>query len=136
MLTAHLEIDRPPVDSFAGFAGIDIEAAERAAAALLVAFGVPDGGEAAVRIPARMAAGLAELLNSPVWTLTTFPNRENQHELVPARDVSFTSVYAHEWRHAERASACRDGSARRSGASLARPIGRLLNFHNKDQEHR
>src|SRR5260370_13436539 len=65
------------------------------AAALLAAFGVPDGSEAAARTPARMVAGLAELLSSPPWEFTTFPNREDHHELVMARDVPFTSVCAH-----------------------------------------
>jgi GTP cyclohydrolase I len=42
-----------------------------------------------------MVAGLAELLSPPPWEFTTFPNREEQHELAPARDVPFTSVCAH-----------------------------------------
>jgi hypothetical protein len=29
-------------------------------------------------------AGLAELLSAPAWEFTTFPNTENQHELVLA----------------------------------------------------
>jgi GTP cyclohydrolase I len=76
-------------------ATFDLEAAERAAAALLAAFGVPAGSEAARRTPARMVAGLAELLSTPAWEFTTFPNAEAQHELVLARDVPFTSVCAH-----------------------------------------
>ena len=76
-------------------AGFDLEAAERAAAALLAAFGVPPGSEAARRTPARMVAGLAELLSTPAWEFTTFPNAEGQHELVLARNVPFTSVCAH-----------------------------------------
>ncbi|MGH3687577.1 MAG: GTP cyclohydrolase I [Pseudonocardiaceae bacterium] len=95
MLTAPLEIDRPPLDLFAGSTLIDLDGAERAAAALLAALGVPDGSEAALRTPARMVAGLAELLSAPQWEFTTFPNREDQHELVLARDVPFTSVCAH-----------------------------------------
>jgi hypothetical protein len=76
-------------------AAFDLEAAERAAAALLAAFGVPAGSEAALRTPARMVAGLAELLSTPAWEFTTFPNAESQHELVLARNVPFTSVCAH-----------------------------------------
>lgn len=76
-------------------AAFDLEAAERAAAALLAAFGVPGESEAALRTPARMVAGLAELLSAPAWEFTTFPNTENQHELVLARNVPFTSVCAH-----------------------------------------
>jgi len=76
-------------------AAFDLEAAERAAAALLAAFGVPRESEAALRTPARMVAGLAELLSTPAWEFTTFPNTENQHELVLARNVPFTSLCAH-----------------------------------------
>jgi GTP cyclohydrolase I len=76
-------------------AAFDLAAAERAAAALLAAFGVPAGSEAALRTPARVVAGLAELLSAPAWEFTTFPNTENQHELVLARNVPFTSVCAH-----------------------------------------
>ena len=76
-------------------AAFDLEAAERAAAALLAAFGVPPGSEAARRTPARMVAGLAELLSTPAWEFTTFPSAESQHELVLARNVPFTSACAH-----------------------------------------
>jgi GTP cyclohydrolase I len=78
-----------------GSPSFDLEAAERAAAALLAAFGVADGSEAAARTPARMVAGLAELLSTAAWEFTTFPNIEGQHELVLARNVPFTSVCAH-----------------------------------------
>lgn len=74
---------------------IDLDAAEQAAAALLTALGVPDGTETAARTPARMVAGLAELLTAPSYEFTTFDNREGQHELVLVRDVPFTSVCAH-----------------------------------------
>jgi GTP cyclohydrolase I len=76
-------------------AAFDLEAAERAAAALLAAFGVPAGSEAALRTPARMVAGLAELLSTSAWEFTTFPNAESQHELVLARNVPFTPICAH-----------------------------------------
>jgi GTP cyclohydrolase IA len=76
-------------------AAFDLEAAERAAAALLAAFGVPADSEAALRTPARMVVGLAELLSAPAWEFTTFRNAESQHELVLARNVPFTSVCAY-----------------------------------------
>jgi GTP cyclohydrolase I len=95
VVTAHPDCACPPVDLMAGSAGVDIEIAERAASALLAALGVPEDSEAARRTPARMVAGLVELLSSPRWEFTTFPNREGQHELVLARDVPFTSVCAH-----------------------------------------
>jgi len=78
-----------------GSVAFDLEAAEEAAAALLAAFGVPAGSEAARRTPARMVAGLAELLSTQAWEFTTFPNAESQHELVLARNIPFTSVCAH-----------------------------------------
>jgi hypothetical protein len=73
--TAYPETSPPPEDPFPGSPGIDIEAAEQAAAALLAALGVPEGSEAALPIPARMIAGLAELLSTPAWEFTTFPPR-------------------------------------------------------------
>lgn len=93
MLATYLGTGRAPVDLVSP--GIDVEAAVRAAAALLAALGIPDGSEAALRTPGRMVAGLAELLSSSPWEFTTFPNTEGQHELVLARDVPFTSVCAH-----------------------------------------
>ncbi|MGW4411366.1 GTP cyclohydrolase I [Nonomuraea sp. NPDC004702] len=95
MLIAHPENHRLPATFIPGSPGIDVAAAEQAAAALLAAIGVSNGSEAADRTPARMVAGLAELLNCPAWEFTTFPNREGQHELVLARDVPFTSLCAH-----------------------------------------
>ncbi|MGQ0779207.1 MAG: GTP cyclohydrolase I [Pseudonocardiales bacterium] len=83
------------MDLFGGSPVLNIEEAERAAAALLAALGVPDGGEVALRTPARMVAGLAELLSSPPWEFTTFSNLEEQYELVLARDLPFTSICAH-----------------------------------------
>jgi len=93
VLATYLGAGRAPVDLVSP--GIDVEAAVRAAAALLAALGIPDGSEAALRTPGRMVAGLAELLSSSPWEFTTFPNTEGQHELVLARDVPFTSVCAH-----------------------------------------
>jgi GTP cyclohydrolase I len=93
VLATYLGADRALVDLVSP--GIDMEAAVRAAAALLAALGIPDGSEAALRTPGRMVAGLAELLGSSPWEFTTFPNTEGQHELVLARDVPFTSVCAH-----------------------------------------
>ncbi|MFI0412404.1 GTP cyclohydrolase I [Actinomadura sp. 3N508] len=96
MLTAaHPDTVHQPAEPLPGATAIDLGAAERAAAALLAALGVPEGTEAARRTPERMVAGLAELLTAPTWEFTTFPNHEGQHELVLARDVPFTSVCAH-----------------------------------------
>ena len=74
MLATYLGTGRAPVDMVTVSPGIDVEAAVRAAAALLAALGIPDGSEAAVRTPGRMVAGLAELLSSSPWEFATFPN--------------------------------------------------------------
>ncbi len=95
MLTAHPDTDRLPVDLVTGSPGLNVEEAERAAAAPLAALGVPEDSEVALRTPARIVAGLVELLSSPPWEFTTFPNRREQHELVLARDLPFTSICAH-----------------------------------------
>jgi GTP cyclohydrolase I len=73
----------------------DVTAAERAVADLLAALGVAPDCEIARNTPARVAAGLAELLTPADFTLTTFPNREGHRELVVARDVPFRSLCAH-----------------------------------------
>ncbi len=52
--------------------GVDLGAAERAAAAFLAALGVTGPG----RDPRRMARAYAELLNPRSFDLTTFPNDE------------------------------------------------------------
>ncbi|GAA1022124.1 hypothetical protein Aple_064760 [Acrocarpospora pleiomorpha] len=88
-------LDGNPGDLVAGSPRLNIAQAELAAAALLAALGVPADSEVARRTPARMVAGLAELLTCPPWEFTTFPNREYQHELVLVRDVPFTSMCAH-----------------------------------------
>jgi GTP cyclohydrolase IA len=95
VLTADPETGPRAVGLIARTPGIDVEAAEQAASALLAALGVPDSSEAALRTPARMVAGLAELLSASAWEFTTFPNREDQHELVLTRHIPFTSVCAH-----------------------------------------
>jgi GTP cyclohydrolase I len=74
---------------------LDRVSAERAAASLLAALGVPDDSEVARRTPARMVAGLAELLDRSAFEFTTFPNREGQHDLVLVRGVPFISICAH-----------------------------------------
>lgn len=76
MLATYPGNGRAPVDMVTVSPCIDVEAAERAAAALLAALGIPDGSEAALGTPVRMVAGLAELLSSAPWESTTFPNPE------------------------------------------------------------
>ena len=75
--------------------GVDLAAAERAAADLLTAFGVDLGDDTLAGTPARMVRGLAELLTPRKFTLTTFPNDDGYDELVVARRIPFVSVCEH-----------------------------------------
>jgi GTP cyclohydrolase IA len=75
--------------------GVDLAAAERAAADLLSAFGVDLGDDTLAGTPGRMVRGLAELLTPREFTLTTFPNDGGYDELVVARRIPFVSVCEH-----------------------------------------
>ena len=74
---------------------IDLEAAERAVEALLVALGEDVTREALARTPARVVSAYAELLATKEFDLTTFPNDEGYDELVVARDIPFSSLCEH-----------------------------------------
>ena len=74
---------------------IDLEAAERAVADLLVALGHDPETEQLAETPRRVAAAYAELLTSRPFDLTTFPNDEGYDELVLARDIPFQSLCEH-----------------------------------------
>ena len=75
--------------------GIDLVAAEGAAAGLLTAFGLDLTDPTLAGTPGRMVRGYAELLTPRPFTLTTFPNDEGYDELVLARNIPFTSVCEH-----------------------------------------
>jgi GTP cyclohydrolase IA len=76
-------------------AGLDLPAAERAAAAFLIALGVDlDAPERRVT-PARMARAFAELLSPHPFQLTSFPNNDRYEELVLARGVPFRTLCEH-----------------------------------------
>ena len=72
-------------------AGMDLAAAERAAAAFLDAL----GATTPPATPGRMARAYAELLSPRSFDLTTFPNDEAYDELVLARDIPVRSVCEH-----------------------------------------
>jgi GTP cyclohydrolase I len=74
---------------------IDLPAAERAAADLLRALGVPRDTESTRDTPRRMAHAYAELFSPPPFELTTFPNDEDYDELVLARSIPVRSVCEH-----------------------------------------
>jgi GTP cyclohydrolase I len=76
-------------------AGVDLEAARRAAADFLVALGIDLSREELRETPARMARAYAELFDARAFKLTTFPNDEGYDELVLARDIPFRTVCEH-----------------------------------------
>lgn len=74
---------------------IDVQAAERAAAHLLVALGA-DLTEAGLReTPRRMVAAYSELLTPQPFHPTTFPNEEAYDELIVVRAIPFHSLCMH-----------------------------------------
>jgi GTP cyclohydrolase I len=70
-------------------------AAERAAAAFLVALGLDITSASMAETPARMARAYAELLTPRDFALTTFDNDEDYDELVLARSIPIRSVCEH-----------------------------------------
>ncbi|WP_315987082.1 GTP cyclohydrolase I FolE [Actinomadura sp. HBU206391] len=75
--------------------GVDLVAAERAAADLLRALGIGLESESLRGTPGRMARAYAELFNPRPFDLTTFPNDEGYDELVLARGIPLRSVCEH-----------------------------------------
>lgn len=73
---------------------IDVDAAEEAARALLVALGTDMERAGIAETPRRMAAAFAELLTPVAFVATTFPN-EGYDELVVVRDIPFHSLCMH-----------------------------------------
>jgi len=76
-------------------ATVDLAAAERAAADLLLALGVSTDDESLRGTPGRMARAYAELFSARPFQLTTFPNDEGYDELVLARGIPFRTVCEH-----------------------------------------
>src|SRR5438105_4654097 len=74
---------------------IDLEAAERAVADLLVALGHDPTTDHLVDTPRRVAHAYAEMLTPRDFDLTTFPNDEHYDELVLARYIPFQSLCEH-----------------------------------------
>src|SRR5580692_12665249 len=75
--------------------GVDVEAAERAAADFLAALGIDVDHEDLRATPGRMARAYAELFSSRPLRLTTFANDEGYDELVLARGIPFRTVCEH-----------------------------------------
>jgi GTP cyclohydrolase IA len=74
---------------------MDLDAAERAAAAFLRALGIEVDSESLRATPRRMAQAYAELFTPRPFDLTTFPNDEGYDELVLARAIPVRSVCEH-----------------------------------------
>lgn len=68
---------------------------QRAAHALLVAFGADVDGETLAETPRRVAEAYAELLTPQPFEATTFPNDDGYDELIVARAIPFHSLCAH-----------------------------------------
>jgi len=75
--------------------GIDLGAAQQAAADFLAALGIDLDREELQATPARMARAYAELFAARPFRLTTFPNDEGYDELVLARGIPFRTVCEH-----------------------------------------
>jgi GTP cyclohydrolase I len=76
-------------------AGIDLDAASRAAADFLAALGIDVDGQDLRETQARMARAYAELFSARSLRLTTFANDEGYDELVVARGIPFRTVCEH-----------------------------------------
>jgi GTP cyclohydrolase I len=74
---------------------VDLDAAERAVADLLIALGHDPATEHLVDTPRRVAHAYAEMLTPRAFDLTTFPNDEGYDELVVARDIPLQSLCQH-----------------------------------------
>ncbi|TQM84950.1 GTP cyclohydrolase I [Saccharothrix saharensis] len=78
-----------------GRPGVDVEAARRAVADLLVALGKDPASEHLADTPRRVAHAYAEMLTPREFDLTTFPNEEGYDELVLARGIPVQSLCEH-----------------------------------------
>ena len=92
---APVPVQSPHLRVIRGGATIDVTAAERAVADLLVALGQDPDDEHTADTPRRVATAYAELLTPRSFSLTTFPNDEGYDELVLARDIPFHTLCQH-----------------------------------------
>jgi len=84
---------RPRVSHDQGL--VDLRAAEKAAADLLSALGLPIDTETMVETPRRMAHAYAEMLAVPAFDFTTFANTEGYDELVLVENIPVRSLCEH-----------------------------------------
>lgn len=76
-------------------APVDLAAATKAAADLLVALGQPIDSDDMAGTPRRMARAYAEILSVEAFDFTTFPNTQEYDELVLVEDIPVRSVCEH-----------------------------------------
>jgi len=93
-LTRHMAVVDPPETDESG-RRINADAAQHAAADLLVALGADLSDEGLRETPRRMVAAYAELLTSQPFRPTTFANDEGYDELVLVRSIPFHSLCMH-----------------------------------------
>ena len=83
------------VESSAAEHPMDLAAAEQAAADFLAALGMDLQAPHLSRTPQRMAQAWGQMLTSPEFNLTTFPNEEQYDQLVMVRDIPVRSLCEH-----------------------------------------
>ena len=89
------DLESVPLRIVAGRAEIDLPAAQRAVADLLVALGRDPHSAHLAETPRRVANAYAEMLTPREFELTTFPNDEGYDELVLAKDIPVQSLCEH-----------------------------------------
>jgi GTP cyclohydrolase I len=89
------DLESVPLRIVAGRAEIDLPAAQRAVADLLVALGRDPRSAHLAETPRRVANAYAEMLTPREFELTTFPNDEGYDELVLAKDIPVQSLCEH-----------------------------------------
>jgi GTP cyclohydrolase IA len=89
------DLESVPLRIVAGRAEIDLPAAQRAVADLLVALGRDPRSAHLAETPRRVAHAYAEMLTPREFELTTFPNDEGYDELVLAKDIPVQSLCEH-----------------------------------------
>ncbi|TDW23592.1 GTP cyclohydrolase I FolE [Kribbella kalugense] len=89
------DLESVPLHIVARREQIDLPAAERAVADLLVALGRDPESAHLADTPRRVANAYAEMLTPREFELTTFPNDEGYDELVLAKDIPVQSLCEH-----------------------------------------
>lgn len=74
---------------------VDLDGAEKAAAALLTALGLPLDEPGSLDTPRRMAHAYAEMLEVPSFDFTTFPNSDGYDEMVLVEGIPVRSLCEH-----------------------------------------